>query len=1239
MADSKVLLSVVAEGKNIKIVQGQVENLAKSTNKAGNSAENLEKKSRNAERGLKGASEQSANATKNFSKMAQGMGGLVGVYASLAAQIFAITAAFNFLKDAGDLKTLQASQEAYAANTGFAMRILANDLVDATNAQISFKEASQAAAIGTAAGLSPVQLKQLSTAAKDLSLTLGRDVTDSFNRLVRGVTKAEPELLDELGIILRLEDAQREYGLTIGKSAKDLTQFEKSQAVVNKVLQEANRVSAIAPDTVNVYNQLGKAFDDILIELKRVVDAVAGPVAKALIKTPELAILSFGLLVKGPLAALGISFQGIGEAAQINSNKLALAAQKAREEYARTQMTIESTTAAIRQQSAELVKQGSNSKIISYWAEGGAMTPQARATIKRALKAAEKNVNEHGVIVKGIFKGISLEIVRSYSLAMEALDLAEAEKVTQTKVNTTLIKSYWASTRAFMGNFAAFAATWGSRLLSAFGWISIVATGLIALNEKFEFIKRPISAVSEELQQQRERVEELNKEYKDFLETQQKLIDAGRQTETVSNVGNVLGMLDTENFRQTFADAQSYELILKRINQLETQRDSIEIRRNQRGQIVGGGGQQRAALQRQIDSIAELNKEYEGGAEFVKRITDTLTAGMVDASSTFRPVQEFLAALESGDPERIERARVALMGFGTSMAELPTLTKNSEDALGSFVQGFAPLSQGQRAIEEMTREMDRLDAIAKETSLVQPVGEAGKRYSILARDIKKVQEIEERIFQSKLRQISLDKKREAALANIDKLYQPVISKQFELLDTGNKILDLQTEKAAINTFETLSSEQSAANDRRIKEIDAEIELLNQRSLIQGQELLILTEKEKLQLSIRDLRNDAADLNLTKQSLDLQNKELSTLGGILKVEQELANIRAERAERDFTRNTPFADVNKDRRLAEQAYELEKSLVDDKIKQIRQEYALKKELIKIENALLVNRLKTAAEEARLKVADLPKDSPQRIEAEDRATDTAALAERVAGSLSGQIDLLGQQENLAIEKVLNNLDKLKFARDELQETAVLAQTLEDSIFSGFSTALDALVTGTSTVKEAFANMATSILKSLSKVITEMLTVRILQAAIGGLAPPTPAAPAGSVNTASLLGQPQQQPGFTLPGFAKGGIMSNGKMMTGYASGGVATGSTSGYPAMLHGTEAIVPLPDGRSIPVEMTGGSSQQNNVTVNVAIDNQGNATTDTSQQGPNIGNIIAQAVQKELQNQKRAGGILSPYGAA
>jgi hypothetical protein len=40
----------------------------------------------------------------------------------------------------------------------------------------------------------------------------------------------------------------------------------------------------------------------------------------------------------------------------------------------------------------------------------------------------------------------------------------------------------------------------------------------------------------------------------------------------------------------------------------------------------------------------------------------------------------------------------------------------------------------------------------------------------------------------------------------------------------------------------------------------------------------------------------------------------------------------------------------------------------------------------------------------------------------------------------------------------------------------------------------------------------------------------------------------------------------------------LQGYRFGGIAEGPDSGYMVELHGTEAVVPLPDGRAIPVEM-------------------------------------------------------------
>jgi len=96
-------------------------------------------------------------------------------------------------------------------------------------------------------------------------------------------------------------------------------------------------------------------------------------------------------------------------------------------------------------------------------------------------------------------------------------------------------------------------------------------------------------------------------------------------------------------------------------------------------------------------------------------------------------------------------------------------------------------------------------------------------------------------------------------------------------------------------------------------------------------------------------------------------------------------------------------------------------------------------------------------------------------------------------------------------------------------------------------------------------------------------------------------------------------------------------FGEGGIAKGTAAGYPAILHGTEAVVPLPNGRSIPVEMSGQGSSVNNVSVNVSVDNNGNGSVSTNSANE-LGAVIGQAVQIEIQKQKRHGGLLSPYGA-
>jgi phage-related protein len=95
-------------------------------------------------------------------------------------------------------------------------------------------------------------------------------------------------------------------------------------------------------------------------------------------------------------------------------------------------------------------------------------------------------------------------------------------------------------------------------------------------------------------------------------------------------------------------------------------------------------------------------------------------------------------------------------------------------------------------------------------------------------------------------------------------------------------------------------------------------------------------------------------------------------------------------------------------------------------------------------------------------------------------------------------------------------------------------------------------------------------------------------------------------------------------GDIIGGAADFFGFNDGGIASGPKSGYPVTLHGTEAIVPLPDGRTIPVSIKGDiggrGSQTNNININVT------GGGDSRE----IARAVSNEVSKVLRNRSRGG---------
>ena len=267
----------------------------------------------------RGVAASTGSAASDFAEQAQGLSGLVRVYATFAANVYAVTAAFRVLSEAMNTVSMVKGLDQLGAASGTNLGALSKRLVQATGNAISLREGMQAVAQASAAGLSSANIVKIGEAAKTASQVLGVSMTDAVSRLSRGIVKLEPELLDELGIFTKLGESNKKYALTLGKSISSLTDFEKRQGFANAVLEEAaNKFGKIKLDT-NPYDRLLASFKDLAQAGLELANKVLVPIVGFLAQSPTalMAVLAYigATLISKTIPALGKWRESLKDAA------------------------------------------------------------------------------------------------------------------------------------------------------------------------------------------------------------------------------------------------------------------------------------------------------------------------------------------------------------------------------------------------------------------------------------------------------------------------------------------------------------------------------------------------------------------------------------------------------------------------------------------------------------------------------------------------------------------------------------------------------------------------------------------------------------------------------------------------------------------------------------------------------------------------------------------------------------
>ncbi len=284
MANSITFKVKVEKDGNLKVVAKEADKAAKSTDNLSRSTDTLNKKRNDHQKVEKGLGQTGLSAGKALSKQASAIqGGLVPAYAVLAAHVFAITAAFNALKDAAQVEVLEEGFTRLGNTAGRTATLMAAKLKDITHGAISTEEALKAASTGFSAGFSMKEMEGLAQVAKSASIALGRDLGDALDRLFRGTAKLEPEILDELGLFIRLDDAARDYAAQLGKTANELTNTERRQAFLNEALEQgARKFKGLEDVEPNQFNQLASTFKELTTSMLQIVNVALVPFMKFL---------------------------------------------------------------------------------------------------------------------------------------------------------------------------------------------------------------------------------------------------------------------------------------------------------------------------------------------------------------------------------------------------------------------------------------------------------------------------------------------------------------------------------------------------------------------------------------------------------------------------------------------------------------------------------------------------------------------------------------------------------------------------------------------------------------------------------------------------------------------------------------------------------------------------------------------------------------------------------------------
>lgn len=101
------------------------------------------------------------------------------------------------------------------------------------------------------------ELPTLLEVARAGSIALGQDMQFMFQSIITGIARQSPLILDNLGIVVDLETANKQYAASLGITVEAMTEAQKQQALLNDILRVApDYIANVGADATTAAEQM-----------------------------------------------------------------------------------------------------------------------------------------------------------------------------------------------------------------------------------------------------------------------------------------------------------------------------------------------------------------------------------------------------------------------------------------------------------------------------------------------------------------------------------------------------------------------------------------------------------------------------------------------------------------------------------------------------------------------------------------------------------------------------------------------------------------------------------------------------------------------------------------------------------------------------------------------------------------------------------------------------------------------